>query len=69
MNALRNIPNPAQLDDWYMYKRYVQQKTRIRKAQVVEQETGDADRNADVANTEWNFDEVFGCSNKEEVGK
>lgn len=57
-----NIPSPAQLDDWHLYQRYVTtEKTRATKAysNLLTDERDEADRATDIANTEWEFDQIM----------
>ena len=72
VNVLRNIPTPAQFDDWKMYQEYLKQAMiqavkapstnlvihLVRPSDVVARAAHVA-RSQDAVDTEWKFEEIF----------
>jgi hypothetical protein len=72
VNVLRNIPNPAQFDDWKMYQEYLKQAMiqamkapstnmvtyLVRPSDIVARAAHIA-RSQDVADREWKFEDIF----------
>ena len=69
--SVQHVPSPAQMDDWYLYQRYVaSQKSRALKAYstlLTEEASSmkdEADRKTDVGNTEWEFDRALDANSR-----
>ena len=58
MEDLNRLPNPSQMDDWFLYRRYVRQQTTVSGRVAPEGYADEFDLN-DAAIIEWSFDDVF----------